>query len=307
MDEKKFIESLEELNMEIMDIKNSREYRIGCKISQFISALKKGDVKYLIQKAKNRNKFKRIKQIFQKENVSESIRRAQLVNGKKRVVVYSCITGGYDAPRRPLYYSDNIDYILYTDVAEEKEVNGWKIRRIPTEVHSYNNALINRYIKFHPQELFADEYEYSIYLDGNVRPISDLSFYAECVKSDAGIAMHYHSTRKCIEDEMVACEILKKGNYVKVREQVKKYFLDGFPHDFGMLECNVIVCELKNEVAQKVLREWWEELCLSQSGRDQIALPYILWKNNIAIEDVAVLGNSVYKNTKLQIAEHRIR
>ena len=46
------------------------------------------------------------------------------------------------------------------------------------------------------------------------------------------------------------------------------------------------------------------EFVESGSLRDQISLPYVLWKNNINIKQVSTLGNNVYQNSKLFKIDH---
>ncbi len=86
-----------------------------------------------------------------------------------------------------------------------------------------------------------------------------------------------------------------------MKEQVKRYKKTGFPKDYGMLECNVIVSDLKNLNAIKILNDWWMEYVKSESLRDQLALPYVLWKNNVPIEELTGLGSNVFKNPIIRI------
>ena len=37
--------------------------------------------------------------------------------------------------------------------------------------------------------------------------------------------------------------------------------------------------------------------------RDQIALPYVMWKNGYSFEDVGLLGDNVFKNPVFSIHE----
>ena len=53
-----------------------------------------------------------------------------------------------------------------------------------------------------------------------------------------------------------------------------------------------------------LLEKWWNEFYMSESLRDQLSLPYVLWKNGYSIDQVGTLGNNVYDNTKLQITPH---
>lgn len=224
----------------------------------------------------------------------------------KKIVIYTCITGGYDLPREPLFYSENITYVMFT--TEEKhqniEINGWNGIEIPVHINIKGNSMINRYIKLHPFELFADNFNIAIYIDGNIKPISDLGVLAELINPKVGMATHKHSCRKCVYDEVDVCRAVKKGNSEKLLTQFNKYKEEGFPKGYGLLECNVLVTNLDSEKAKFIYKEWWDELVDSGSGRDQTSLPYVCWKNNIEIDDIGTLGLNVYKNPKLKVYAH---
>ena len=49
---------------------------------------------------------------------------------------------------------------------------------------------------------------------------------------------------------------------------------------------------------------WWDEVLQSGSGRDQLALPYVLWSKGIRIDEIAKLGSNCYRNYKIQFADH---
>ena len=304
MDELQSIKALETLSLELIKVKNSREYVLGKKICRFISEIRQ--FKFILQLkrfVKNR-KIKKIRETFVQENVSQDEWQKQLKIGPqdKKVIIYSCITGGYDDPVEPLFHSANIEYAMFTDSAKHS-VPGWTYLGIPTKIQGSSKHYQNRYIKMHPFELFPNA-DYACYIDGNVCPVSDLSIYVEQINPTAGIAMHKHSTRDCIYEELKACLALKKGNAQQLVKQINQYRKDGFPERYGMLECNVIVVNLHNEIAKKIFEDWWAEQEKWGSMRDQIALPYVLWKNNIAIGSVAKLGQIVYRNPKVTIKEH---
>lgn len=85
---------------------------------------------------------------------------------------------------------------------------------------------------------------------------------------------------------------------------MKEYLQQGFPKKFGMLEATIIVTDLKNPVAKKILDDWWKEFISTKSLRDQISLQYVVWKNNFRIDDIGVLGNNLYKNPKFRVNIH---
>ena len=67
-----------------------------------------------------------------------------------------------------------------------------------------------------------------------------------------------------------------------------------------------INCDLMENYGKKLISEWWKEYCYFDSGRDQLALPYVLWKNNIPIERVATMGYNAYRDSKIFIKNHDV-
>lgn len=294
------IKEIEKLNSDYINLESGKIYQIGRKVDR----LKKDFFKTIYEIVWVRWVYRNVHEVEHTYNMSYQDEEAlsRWGNPGTRTVVYTCVTGDYDQLNQPYLYPNNIDFVLYSD---HKNVKGWINRELPNNVKQYSNSLKNRYIKFHPHELFGKDYDFSIYIDGNITPISDLSVMDELVNKKYGLAFHSHRNRDCIYDEAAACRALHKGNYNKIIEQLNKYEKEGFPHHYGMVEGNVIVTDLHSHKSYELLSELWNEVINSNSGRDQIAWPYIFWKNKIQIKEVCTLGMNAYKNPKIRIGKHR--
>ena len=217
-----------------------------------------------------------------------------------KVAVYTCITGGYDNAKPPVYVGKDTDYFVYTD---SKMVNSsiWKSRQIDYSDFSQN---ANRYYKFHPFEYFSD-YDYAIYIDGNVQIVTDVTTLCSIAHNcKSGIAMHAHHSRDCAYQEAKACHYYKRGNKENIEAQIARFKKEGFPERFGLYEATIIVYDLTNLLAKKIAIDWWNEYIDSNTKRDQISFPYIIWKNNLSIDDVGCLGNNLWDNPKFVIYGH---
>lgn len=298
--EKEFIEKIEELNLEIINLKKSKEYQKGKDLIKLKNMLNNFKFVEIFNKFSIRKKMIKLNAHGELEN---DFKFDFTSDKKPKIVVYTAILGGYDDLKEPLLKLKNIDYVAFLDKNLNCETQ-WNIKSIPENIKELkNNTLINRYLKFHPSELFKD-YDYAIYIDGNIKVISDLTSMTYSVNKEIGISLHKHQYRDCVYNEIEACKLLKKGNYKLLKEQVERYKAEGFPNNYGMLEGTVIVSDLNNDKATNLLNEWWEEFKNSESLRDQIALPYVLWRNNIKIDDVGNLGNNLYKNPKIRVYLH---
>lgn len=299
----KYIKEIEKLNYDYLQIRDSDEYQLGTKIKH----LKKKGIKGVFKHFLNSLKFRKINQTTVLYNLSfeEQEKLQRLGRQDIKVVIYTCITGNYDVIISPYFTANNIDYVLFSDNEIKNEI--WQFRKIPEHIKNIatSNSMINRYIKFHPLELFEKEYDYAIYIDGNICPVSDMSVMCEQLNNSIGLGFHAHCARNCIYEEVKACKILKKGNPIKLTEQIKKYKKIGFPEQYGMVEGNVIISDLRNKRAKQLLDDCWEELITADAGRDQLVIPYVMWKNNIKMQDICTLGKNVYKNPKIRILTHK--
>ena len=305
IEKERLIKAIEKLNQEKKQILNSKQYKLGNSILEITENLKHFRFIDILKKVIYRHKMKvenRKLNKYKKINNEESNNNYISVEDKK-IVVYTCITGDYDEISEPLYHNNNVDYVIYTN-SENIKVNEWKKRPIPENIEKMkDDVLINRYIKMHPKELF-NEYDYSIYIDGNVRTVSDISCFVNTINEKTGLSLHRHDSRNCIYQEAKVCTLYKKGNISKVKQQINKYKQEGFPPEYGLLQCNIIVNDLKNNHAEKILEEWWREFLKSESKRDQMSLPYVLWKQKYKVEDIGNLGNNVKNNSKIEIVMH---
>ena len=253
----------------------------------------------MMRKMNNRRK---IAAVSHKEGDNNFAYENTVLEKRPRVVVYTCITGGYDNLLTPKIYPEGVDYVAFVD--ERQDESGWQMRKVPENPEKMDNVLRNRYVKFHPFELFGDKYDFAIYIDGNIEVVGDLGVMTlAAAKAETGLALHRHRQRDSLQAEAEVCKILGKGDARCLDLQVERYRKAGFPEDFGLYECNVIVSDLHNKVARKILTDWWEEFKRSKSMRDQIALPYVVWENGFEFDKIGSLGNNVYRNPRLWISE----
>ena len=305
--EQYLIKIIEERNIEILNLLSSDNYLQGKKYIKFKNLLKHGKFLTIIRKLVNQKKYKKYMPSGKENLISNQNDNIVYLNKNKlKVAVYTCVTGKYDYRREIKFKESCCDYYYYTDDVNLKDDNSsWIIKKIDKKIiDKYKNPVeVNRYLKMHPHLLFDDKYDYAIYIDGNIEINSIVSDLINKVNK-TGIAFHCHNSRKCIFEEGNMCIDSGKGDKNKINELLDKYRNEGMPENYGLLECNVIVTDLKNEFSKKVLSEWWDEFYESKCYRDQLILPFIIWKNGKNIQDYATLGHNVYKSAKFRIVEH---
>lgn len=285
---------IEELNMEYIRLNNS-----------IVRKKQRYSIKDVVDYLRRKYYFKSIELEFATENMpyDRQMELARLGPSNKKFVVYTCVLGKYDKVKKPVILFDNTDYVCFSETNAE----GWENCGISENISNSldgDNSIINRYYKFHPFELFEKKYDYSIYLDGCVTPVSDLSVLSELVNPQYGIALHKHCSRKCVYQESRACIAQKKGRRTEIERLMDSYKAESYPRNYGLLEASVIVTDLKNEVAKNFYKNLWSEFINSSCKRDQLIIPHCLWKMGINPENVGTLGNNLYLNPKIRVLPH---
>ena len=213
-------------------------------------------------------------------------------NEKNKKVVYTCITGCYDALIEPKVISSGFDYICFTDNNDLKS-DIWQIKPLPKEAEEFSNVKKQRFAKINPH-IILKEYDLSIWVDGNVDLQGDLNtFLSKYINDDEIIYVPTHPARKCIYDEEKAVITLKKDKKEITRPQITRYMEEGFPKKYGLLQSNILVRRHNNPMCIKLMETWFEEV-KNGSHRDQLSFNYASWKN----QDVKVnyLDKSICKS-----------
>lgn len=306
MTEKEMFGAIEQINKEKQELLNSDEYSLGASLKKYLGFLKKLDFFGFIKSYLNaRRGLKVIRKYKNKQCEDKEVIYKEIPRNTK-IAVYTCVTGNYDNIHTPLVKLENVDYYLLVDDYDKYKQysSSFIVKQLPKEVINKGNILANRYAKFHPLDFF-DDYDYSIYIDGGVRVVSDLRKIVSVCKEKTGLAMYRHSNRDDVYDEADVCLLLNRGNKDLIKKQIDRYRKEGFPSSYGLFEATLIASDLKNKNSKLLLDAWWEELIDSGSLRDQLALPYVLWKNNLSANDVGYLGNNVYDNYALDFYLHK--
>lgn len=283
-------------------LKNSKSCKINSLIRRIVNSIKPGHRKsingFILDKYSRFMIKRKVKTVIQVDDCVSYDDDEFFCDD--RIVVYTAIFGNYESIHEPRIVPDNVDYYIITDCKTSTD-SRWKVLEVsfPSDL---NSAQKNRYVKMHPHLLFPN-YKYSIYIDGSVQVLSDLTPLIHRI-GKYGFAMHMHSTRDDLYDELIAARYTKritKDNYQKYTKMFQDY---GMPRHYGLLECGIIARRHDSEICSSVMEQWWE-LYLKGINRDQICLAYILYKNNIAAKNIGTLGANMYKSCLFNILMHK--
>jgi hypothetical protein len=198
--------------------------------------------------------------------------------GWPKVAVFTAVTNGYDLVHPPTTHVASWDYICFSDKADTDPA-GWQVRALPE--NDLDLVRRSRWPKILAHHFLAD-YDISIWVDANVRIVGDLMSFCEIALADGDIAFFRHGDyRSSVAAEIQACVKYGKAPLDVMMHQYEHYRRQGFPDNAGIIpEAGVIVRRHHLRPIEAAMEEWWMEL-LSYSARDQISLPYVIWRNSL--------------------------
>ncbi len=226
---------------------------------------------------------------------------------KKKLVVYTVLTGGYDDIQQPLVVDSRFDYVLFSNDFREDTIGIWHVRSIPQPdgVTTNDNKRISRFPKTHPETMLA-EYEASLYIDANIQ-IADQWVYDRVIKlyeqqiEYAGIKL-LATGRDCVYRHSFDMCAMGFENDVNAIQQMNVLYEKGFPEHFGLTE-NGIIFRIHTKQMKNVDELWWEWI-LNYSFRDQFSYIYCLWKHDIPINYFLPEGEDVRNTKHFRITYH---
>ncbi len=208
-------------------------------------------------------------------------------------VIYTAIIGGYDELIEPEVKPDGWDFVCFTD--RDLKSDNWEVRK--TLPLYEDNTRTARKHKLLPHRLFPN-YEYSLWLDGNIKVRSDVNDLLKYLK-DCNYATYNHlqnplDSRGCIYEEgrviLEAGErnyklnpargkLTYKDNPTVIKNQMDRYRQEGYPKDNGLV-VQMEVLRRHSEDVINSMEDHWVELKYN-SKREQLSFNYIAWKNNL--------------------------
>lgn len=199
---------------------------------------------------------------------------------KPKGVVYTCITGGYDNIPVHKYIDANWDYVLFTDnprLIKAGHFAHWTVKPLPFD--KLDNVKNSRWPKVNAHRIFP-EYEYSLYVDGNIiinnKNIFDLA--DKLIRQNVLFALPNHPERTCIYDEAEIVKALHIELPKTVDAEMAFLRREKYPAKNGLSENNILL--RKHNEIKPTLDLWWS-MVEKYSKRDQLSLMYAMWKTGI--------------------------
>ena len=204
-----------------------------------------------------------------------------------KIIIYTAVCGEQDELVDPEVVFENISYIAFVDKQYDCKV--WKqilIQEFSTDsvFKDRRNAKAYKVLS----HLFLPDHDYSIWVDSTHELIYDP--YEICGMFKGDISLFNHD-RDCLYREAY---LVKRDGLDwpdNTDRQIEFYKKEKMPESYKLYEL-VAFLRKKSPIIGKLNMMWWEQIC-KYSSRDQISLPYCLWKLDIIPE---ILPGNVFRS-----------
>ena len=244
----------------------------------------------IISKGRYQNKINIIK--AEQENII-NLKRAEKAycnvhRNNRQKVLYTCITGGYDALRHHKYVDKDWDYVCFTDSKElltYKQIGAWQIRSL--QFHALDNVRNARWHKLHPHKILQ-EFAYSVWCDGNCSIQDDYIFSVakKMIAESSLLSISSHYLRDCIYEEIEICLAEQKDARELIKKQHEELVRLSYPYHNGLHETFLIFRNHNHPSCIGIMENWWKYI-RDFSRRDQLSLDLVLWQSGIKIKNIA--------------------
>ena len=211
------------------------------------------------------------------------------------MVVYTVLLADYDA-LQPALFSDRVQYVCFSDAPVE--ARGWKYVHLDRQLGDAGRD--SRYPKIRP-DLFLPDFQISLYHDANRQLQEDPIAFCEKWLHETNLAFFRHDSVDCLYDAAKLCKKYRLDTDAKFDEQVQRYEAQGLPPHWGLLFGGIILRRHVESDVVEFSELWWAEYCRG-SCRDQISLPYALWKTGIRY---TVIPGNTYKISSFSRQRHK--
>jgi hypothetical protein len=194
-------------------------------------------------------------------------------------VVYTAIFGDYDYLHEPRSSPSDVDFVCFTD--GEPSSDAWEVRT--PELNDLSPSSKNRAVKILPHRFLAN-YETSLYVDGNMQILGDVSHLFD--DYSGSLAAPPHPRRSCVYAEAEACKDLGKAEPDAVDHQMERYRQDGMPERFGLWENGLLLRSHHDDDLRRFSEHWWKEF-RSNPHRDQLSFPYVVWSLETDVSEIS--------------------
>ena len=201
--------------------------------------------------------------------------------------VITAIFGNTDELHEPVPQTRETDFYCFCEAGREPPHKAGTLWKLITEPlyekcpRTYKNGKLKaKWYKMQAHKIsFLKKYDFILWVDGSVKIKSKNMVSAFMNRAGGSICLFRHPWRQCIYKEAEAV----KGKLHSINEPVVKqiqYYNDHrYPKNNG-LYCGTVFGMYRSEKMNRIMDAWWDQV-KRFSARDQLSLPYVMWRLKI--------------------------
>lgn len=229
---------------------------------------------------------------------------------RPKVAIVSAVTGNHDWPLVDRFYNraSHADHFYFKDdLSVDRGDPWWTIRfeEIEPDMMHLSPRLLAKLPKINPHRYnFLRQYDYVVWIDGGFN-IQQANFATQMINfmGNNSLVLSPHFSNVCAYQEAEVRPRRHRSQEELIDRQVEFYKQEGFPKKWegGMFEAGIEARKMGDPKLVE-FEELWLEQVLTYSYRDQISLPYSLWKTGVKY---SVLPKSFRDYNWVKINGHR--
>jgi hypothetical protein len=203
-----------------------------------------------------------------------------------KTVIYTAIFGKKDDLHAPKVLPPGCDFICFTDQDFRSSI--WKVVKVAPPLDDPTRSARKYKVLAHA---FLPEYEYSVWVDGNVLVRGDVNELIERYLKGVNMAVGDHSKSQDMPidslkgglERLLMMERIGKhqDDADLMQRQFDAYASAGYPDTNGLLWSLVLLRRHNEPDVIRAMEDWWREI-ERWSKRDQMSFNYVAWKNHFA-------------------------
>ena len=226
-----------------------------------------------------------------------------------KTIIYTVITGNYDTIKQSLVVEEGVEYYLFTNNLEIKDVGVWKVVQIPSEqwqgrTEKENNILLPRKVKMLPHKYLPEGTEWSLYIDADMVIKEPLTRLLKDLREKALFAPCRHSYCGSVKEEIE--DLVAKGmvDVTQIENQWQRYAEWGFEDDLGISENGLLIRRHNDARVAQLMELWWEEY---QNGclRDQVSLMPCMYRTDF-MQYFQFIEMDIRNNNFVEVMRHKV-
>lgn len=159
------------------------------------------------------------------------------------------------------------------------------------EIINEDKTRTARYYKINAHR-FLSEYETSLYVDGNISIVGDVTeLIKQHKESKKEVTLLKHRfNRISLDDERRNCVTEKKDDPETMQSQTDGYEKEGFNGKSSMYETGIMIRNHNDPKVMELMSAWSHEV-MTKSKRDQLSLGYACWKTGTYYNQIPSLND----------------